>query len=201
MPGPRLTYLTLSLLLISTGLAAETSGDSTVVVKEVDLVGNHRISAERIRFLLQVRADKTYTLRDLQQAIDDDVRSINTMGAFAPDVNAEETHSDDGTQVTVTYHFHELPYVTAVSYEGLGYFDEEKAAKVVAIKPGGWLNTILIESDRRAIERVFQEDGNRWCKVTVETRTVAGNTSVIFHVVVRAPTLAPCCSSRRMADG
>jgi len=182
MPGPRLTYLTLSLLLISTGLVAETTGDSTVVVKEVDLVGNHRISSERIRFLLQVRADKTYTLRDLQQAIDDDVRSINTMGAFAPDVKAEETHSDDGTQVTVTYRFHELPYVTAVSYEGLGYFDEEKAAKVVAIKPGGWLNAILLESDRRAIQRVFQEDGNRWCTVTVETRAVSGNTSVIFHV-------------------
>jgi outer membrane protein insertion porin family len=152
-----------------------------ILVSEVRLIGNRHVSSQRIRFLLQVRAGKTYTPHQLQDAYDDDVRAIATMGPFS-DPTVEVAQSEDGRSEVVTYRFHELPYVYKVTLQGIGYFDREKAEKVVTTKAGSYLNEVILESDRKAIERVFAERGDRWCRVRVETTQQEGDTEVAFVV-------------------
>ncbi len=41
---------------------------------------------------------------------------------------------------------------------------------------------MLVESDRRAIERLFEEKGNRWCRCQVETTENDGSTQLTFRV-------------------
>lgn len=190
MPAARLTSLICSLALLSAASGADVappappsaSTAGTIQVSEVRLIGCRHVSVERVRFLLQVRAGKTYTGTQLREQTDDDVRAIDTMGPFT-DCQVELAPTDDG-RVLVTYRFVELPYVSKVDFQGLDYFQREKAEKVVTTKTGSYLNAVLLESDRRAVERVFQEQGDRWCQVRVDTSESRGNTEVTFVVDV-----------------
>jgi outer membrane protein assembly factor BamA len=161
--------------------AAIHAAEPVHVVREVKLEGNRHVNEERIRFLLEVRATKTYSSRELQDAVADDVRAIETMGPFTY-TRSELKYSDDLREVTVTYKFRELPYVAKVSIQGLDYFDKEKAEKVLTTKVGSYLNDLLLENDRRALERMFQDRGDRWCRVRAQTDDDRGSIGVVFTV-------------------
>ncbi len=83
------------------------------------------------------------------------------MGSFS-DPTVQVDQSEDGRSVVVTYRFHELPYVTKVSVQGIGYFpQEEKAGKVITTKACSYLNEVILESDLQYNERVFAERGDQ----------------------------------------
>jgi outer membrane protein insertion porin family len=181
VPAPRLTSLLRSLALAAP--LAATAAEPSFVVKDVKLEGERHVSEERIRFLLEVRQGKTYTATQLKEAIADDVHAIQAMGPFT-DTRSDMRYGDDPREVTVVYRFRELPYVAKVEIDGLDYFDHEKANKVVTTKAGSYLNELLLENDRRALERTFQEKGDRWCHARVETVEDHGNTTVVFSVLL-----------------
>ncbi|MBA3709115.1 MAG: outer membrane protein assembly factor BamA [Planctomycetes bacterium] len=173
----RLSFLIPAIACAATVQAVE----PTRVVHDVVIDGTKRVHQERVRFLLEVRPTKTYTDAQLRQAVADDVRAIEKMGPFER-TSSELKYSPDGREVSVVYHFTELPYVASVAWEGLGYFDKEKAVKVLTTKVGSYLNPMLLENDRRAVERLFQDLGHRWCRVRADTAEDRGNISVIFAV-------------------
>ncbi|MBA2480090.1 MAG: outer membrane protein assembly factor BamA [Planctomycetes bacterium] len=162
-------------------IVAIQAAEPTRVVRDVVIDGTKRVHEERVRFLLEVRSTKTYSDAQLRQAVADDVRAIEKMGPFTG-TRGELRFSDDGREVTIIYHFTELPYVAKVALAGIGYFDREKAEKILTTKVGSYLNPMLLENDRRAVERLFQDSGHRWCRVRADTAEDRGNISVVFVV-------------------
>ena len=70
---------------------------------------------------------------------------------------------------------------TRSELDGLSYFEREKVDKLIQVKPSSYLNDLLLENDRATIQRTFQNDGDRYCRV--ETRVEKdekGNATVIF---------------------
>ncbi len=160
------------------GFAA--AAEPVLEVQQVVIDGTRRQHPDRVRFILSVRAGKTYTESELGTAVADDVRAIEKMGPFTA-TRSELQFGDDPHQVSVIYHFTELPYVTAVRYEGLGYFEREKVDKLVKVRAGTNLNTLLVENDRSTIQRTFQDEGDRYCRVESRTETDdQGNATVVF---------------------
>lgn len=174
-------------------------------VADVIIEGATQVHPDKVRFVLDARPGKTYTPAQLQQAVADDVKAIEKMGPFSK-TRADLAYGDDGRSVKVVYHLSELPYVVEVRWESfekvvrkdgridawrgtgpwefgpLGYFEQDKLKKLTEVRPGAWLNPILLESDRRALLAKLQDEGSRYAKVEVDTPQVPGGVAVVFRV-------------------
>ncbi len=198
-----LAFATVAALAPATGAIA---AEPTVEITEVEIVGAKHVHPDRVRFVLEARTGKSYTLRQLEETKSDDLKAITKIGPFT-NVKASITFGNDGKTVKVSYSFTELPYVGDVRYETfervvrhgytwspappdaknaefdkLGYFDRDKLKKLVDTKPGTYLNSDLLENDRRALLRKLQDDGHRWARVTVETPVQDDTVTVIFRI-------------------
>ena len=173
-----------------------------VEVTEVAVEGARHVHPDRVRFILDTRAGKSYPLSLLQQAVADDVKAIETMGPFTK-TRSELSFGPDGRTVKVIYRFAELPYVVRIRYEtfdkvddqgrpwdGEGpwrydlmpYFTKEKVEKAIESKEGAWLNPILLESDRRAVMRKLEDEGNKHARVEVVTSERDGEVTITYRV-------------------
>ena len=199
---PPVKRLVASLLLVGALGAVE----PVLQVTDVVIEGAAHVHPDRVRFIVDARPGRSYTLAQLQQSVADDVKAIEKMGPFTA-VRSELRYGDDGKSVTVLYRFRELPYIGEVRfetwkrivrrgydvrpadegtpgafYDALGYFDKDKLAKVVETKPGSYLNPILVESDRRAILRKLLDDGHRFARVEMESEDKDGTTAIVFRI-------------------
>ncbi len=202
---PRLLPRVLPGLLIGVATSAM-AVDATVQVTEVKVEGAKHVHPDRVRFVIDARPGKSYSLSQLQQAVRDDTVAIQQMGPFT-EVRSSMDYAPDGQSVVVTYRFSELPYVTDVEFQTfdrvvkasayqwrpalpgetgdfdkLGYFDRDKLKKLVTVQPGTWLNPHLLENDRLALQRKLQDDGHRRARVETETVGKDGNLTVIFRI-------------------
>jgi outer membrane protein assembly complex protein YaeT len=154
------------------------AADQRFTVSEIVIEGCKNVHQDRVRFIISTRAGKQMD----PSTIADDVRAIERMGPFT------DTHSElrfaeaPATTVAVVFHVTELPYVSAVLYGNLTYFQQSGLDKVIETKPGGYLNPQFIENDRRAIQRHFQDKGYRNVAVTSESPVVSGSAIVTFWV-------------------
>jgi outer membrane protein insertion porin family len=145
-------------------------------VREVRIVGARHYHPDRIRFILSTRPGKLFD----QIALADDVRAIEKMGPFT-NTRSDLERNADGS-LTVTFTVTEQPYVAEVSFANLTYFQRSPLEKFVETKAGGWLNPLILENDRRAIESHFQDKGYRYARVTVSEEDDRGNIRITFNV-------------------
>ncbi len=197
------------LLLVPALAAFATSAaaaEPELQVTEVEIRGAQHIHPDRVRFKIEVRAGKTYTISQLNQAVSDDQKTIVAMRYFK-NITASREIGPDGRTVKIIYSFAELPYVGDVRYETfervvrrgydwrpaapgdsgaifdqLGYFDRDKLKKLVDTKPGTYLDAQLLENDRQTLLQKLRDDGHKWARVTVETPERDGITTVIFRI-------------------
>ncbi len=193
------------LLILVASLAGVAAVEPEIAINDVVIEGASQIHPDKVRFVLDTRPGRSYTPTQLQQAVADDVKAIEKMGPFAT-TSAELAYGEDGRSVTVVYRLSELPYVVEVRWESsekvvrrgsiiepwhgqgpweyarLGWFDQDKLKKLVEVRPGAWLNPLLLESDRRALLDKLHDEGSRYARVTVETPTIPGGVAVVFRV-------------------
>ena len=143
-------------------------------VREVRIVGAKVYHPDRIRFILTTRAGMVFD----PVALADDVRAIEKMGPFT-NTRSDFARNPDGS-LTITFHVVEQPYVAEVEFADLGYFQRSPLEKQVETKAGSWLNPLILENDRRAIEAHFQDKGYRYARVTVRQEDDRGNVKVTF---------------------
>jgi outer membrane protein insertion porin family len=143
-------------------------------VREVRIVGAKVYHPDRIRFILTTRPGMVFD----PVALADDVRAIEKMGPFT-NTRSDIARNPDGS-LTVTFFVVEQPYVAAVEFADLGYFQRSPLEKFVETKAGSWLNPLILENDRRAIETHFQDKGYRYARVTVKQEDDHGNVKVTF---------------------
>ncbi len=138
-----------------------------------------RISEERVRFLLTTRAGDPLD----HLALADDVRTLEHMGPFTGTEVTQIADPADRRRVTVVFKLTELQYIGAIRFAGLNYFQRSGLDDKIHSKPGEYLNPLVLENDRLALERYFHEEkGNLDARVTVETPAVEGIVTVIFNV-------------------
>jgi outer membrane protein insertion porin family len=154
----RLPYVVAGLLCAAVAVGADQT--DAEVVDRVVIEGTKRWHPDRVRFLLTTRPGKQLD----QQALTDDIHAIELMGPFSQ-ARCELVHGEDG-KLTVVFRVTELPTVSGVTFVNLGYFQRSGLEKFVQTKAGSSLNPLILESDRRAIERHFQDDGYRYVTVT-----------------------------------
>ena len=108
--------------------------------------GTRRVHADRVINRLRTRPGQPVS----EALLNDDVRTIEEMGAFANTTKAVERIGPG--KVRVVFRVRELPYVGEVAFTGVGYFARQSIEKVVSVRQGGYLNPLLVEADRRAIQ-------------------------------------------------
>jgi outer membrane protein insertion porin family len=147
-------------------------------VREVRIVGAKAYHPDRIRFILTTRAGMVFD----PVAMADDVRAIEKMGPFTK-TRSDIARNADGS-LTVTFTVVEQPYVAEVEFANLGYFQRSPLEKFVETKAGSWLNPLILENDRRAIEAHFQDKGYRYARVTATQQDDRGNVKVTFFTTL-----------------
>ena len=144
-------------------------------VADVQIIGAKAYHPDRIRFILTTRAGAVFD----PLALADDVRAIEKMGPFI-NTRSDIVRNKDGS-LTVIFNVTEQPYVSEVEFADLGYFQRSPLEKFVETKAGTWLNPLILENDRRAIEAHFQDKGYRFAHVSIQQEDINGNIRVIFN--------------------
>lgn len=171
-------YLT-PLLAVALPAAIQAVEQQRPLVQDVVITGTRSIHQDRVRFLLQTRAGQQFD----PKAVADDLRAIETMGPFSGTRAELVFDPADRRRLTVVFHLVEQPFIVAVRFAGLNYFQRSGLEKQLTTRIASHLNPLLAENDRRALERHFQDKGYRNVRVTVEAPVDAeGLATVIFHV-------------------
>ena len=151
--------------------------DGRPVVSEVVIEGTKRIHPDRIRFIIATRAGQPLDY----VALADDVRAIETLGPFTG-ARVEQVEDRASGQVKVVFRVTELPYVGAIRFANLNYFQRSGLEKQILTKAGHYLNPLVLENDRHALERYYRDKGYGEARVTAETPFENGIATVIFTV-------------------
>jgi outer membrane protein insertion porin family len=145
------------------------------VVADVVVEGTERMHPDRVLNRLKTQVGQPVS----QIVINDDVRTIEEMGAFANTTKSIERIEGGG--IRVIFRVRELPYVGQVRLDGVGYFARQSIEKVITVKAGGYLNPLLVESDRRAILRDLR--GKNYLNAQVRAITSVDDTTGIGSIV------------------
>lgn len=143
-------------------------------IREVRIVGAKVYHPDRIRFILTTRSGMIFD----PIALADDVRAIEKMGPFT-NTRSDIIPHPDGS-LTIIFSVVEQPYVSEVEFADLGYFQRSPLEKIVETKAGSWLNPLILENDRRAVEAHFQDKGYRYARVTIRQDDIRGHVKVTF---------------------
>lgn len=160
----------------TTNSASASAPPDMGVIGSVVIEGTRRVHQDRIRFLLTTRPGKKFD----QRSLDDDLKSIARMGPFY-DPKVLFSRGSDG-KLAITIQVIEVPYIGSIEWEGLDYWKRSDIEKEMGSKAGGDCNQVLIESDRRLIERHFQDKGYRFVQVQIRQKEHDGAVNLTFVV-------------------
>lgn len=157
--------------------AVAQAADERPVVSEVVIEGTRRVHPDRIRFILSTRAGQPLDY----VALADDVRAIETLGPFAR-AQARQLPAADRRSVAITFTVEELPYVGSITFANLNFFQRSGLDKEIGTRVGQYLNPLVLENDRRALERYYRDKGFGDARVTVESPVREGIADVVFTI-------------------
>ncbi len=152
------------------------------VVDAVEILGNRRVDEDAIRVRLEVGAGSLFD----EAAIDEDIRSLYSMGFFR---NITATLDDRVGQKVLTYQVEERPFVRDVVVLGNEEIDEEEIQGMVRIRP----NTILDPQKARAgsdeIKKAYEKKGYLDAVISYDTTAVgeADEVVVTYRIVENEP--------------
>jgi len=174
----------LALLALSVP-AVVVAAERQVTIDEVRIEGTKAVHPDRIRFVTTVRAGRSYGVQqELPLVLADDVRAIARMGPFA-DPQPSVVFGADPSHAVVVIRVTELPYITALAFDGLDRADwsaESDVKKRMDTKVGGYANPLLLQNDLRAIERFFRDKGHRGTAARLRQREVPGGVDLTIEV-------------------
>jgi outer membrane protein insertion porin family len=161
---------------IACGATAWAAEGEAPVINDIVIEGTVRLHPDRVRMRLQLRPGDRYD----PVRVADDIKAIHEMRAFAA-VRSEVRRRDDG-RIDLVLHVRELPYVGAVRFVGVGFWDEVE--DLVATRQGSHLDPHTLERDRLALERYFREKNFLHVTVTVAQAAdaISGICTVTFTI-------------------
>jgi len=179
VPGQpvRIVPLLAGIVAVAVSAVVAPAVEGRPMVSEVAIEGAQRVHPDRIRYIIATRAGQPIDY----VALADDVRAIEKLGPFAS-TRVEQFPDRAGTSVKVVFRVTELPYVGVIRFANLNYFQRSGLEKQIVTKVGQYLNPLVLENDRHALERYYRDKGYGDARVSAETPLERGIATVIFTV-------------------
>jgi outer membrane protein insertion porin family len=168
----------LSLLLCSRIAPAQPpAAPGKVVVSDVIIQGNQRMTTEQIKVRLHTQAGKEYN----PSTVDEDVRELYKTQQFS---NIRTLVQEDGPgRAKIYFLFLDLPnLVQKITFQGANHIKEEELRSLTGLKPGMPLNPNLNKRGCQKILEKYEEMG-RWfsyCKLVKGGEV--GDTEVLYAI-------------------
>jgi len=176
-PPVRLVPLLAGVAAVAMSVNLVQAVDERPLVSEVVIDGTKRVHPDRIRFIIATRAGQPLDY----VALADDVRAIETLGPFTG-VRVEQVEDRASNRVKVVFRVTELPYVGAIRFANLNYFQRSGLEKQILTKVGHYLNPLVLENDRHALERYYRDKGYGDARVITDVPFENGIATVVFTV-------------------
>lgn len=145
------------------------------LVADVRVVGNRRITMNKILQQIQTRKDRFYDY----ETVLGDIRRLNDMGAF-DHVTFKLDEQPDG--VSVTYVVHERPTISQVVYHGNRAINERELKGRAGVAPNDPLSEFSIESARRRLVDYYREEGFNQVSVQSKVGIESDASAVVFRI-------------------
>jgi outer membrane protein insertion porin family len=145
------------------------------VVAFVNVVGNQRVSTNKILQEIQTRKDRFYDY----ETVLSDIRRLNEMGAF--DLVTFELDEQPG-KVGVTYTVRERELITKVIMHGNRAMNERELRSRSGIEKNDPMSEFAIDSAKRRLLDYYHEEG--FNQASIETKTGIANdpSAVVFRI-------------------
>ena len=147
-----------------------------LIVAEVRIIGNRRVSIHRIMQELQTRANRFYD----DDTVLSDVRRLNDMGSF--DHVTYKTEEIKKGEMRVTFSVHEREIITQVIYHGNRGLNDRELKGRSGLAPNDPLNEFSIESGRRRLIDYYQGEGFNQVSVLSSVGVQNDPNAVIFRI-------------------
>lgn len=160
--------------LFPTQVFAQDAAEPTIIVKDVQVVGNQYIPTERILSRIATKPGRPYDKKIIQQ----DVRNLFGTHWFY-DVVIEEQPESDGS--IFIFRVIERPTITEIRYIGNDGMDDDDLREITGLKVGDAMDEGLNKSMAQRIERKYHEKGYPFATVELlEGRR--GDSRVIMRI-------------------
>ncbi|MDA8743178.1 hypothetical protein N9N28_00980 [Rubripirellula amarantea] len=146
------------------------------IVAEVRIVGNRRVSINRIMQELQTRASRFYD----DDTVLGDVRRLNDMGSF--DHVTYKTEEIAKGEMRVTFTVHEREIITQVIFHGNRGCNDRELNGRAGLAPNDPLNEFSIESARRRLIDYYQGEGFNQVSVLSSVGLQNDPNAVVFRI-------------------
>jgi outer membrane protein insertion porin family len=142
------------LLLGRAALAQVPSGSGKVLISDVIILGNQRMSTDQIKARLRTQPDSVFN----PAVIDDDVRELYKTNQFS---NIQTWQNADGPdKVKIYFSVREMPNkVKKVTFLGANHIKPDELRKTININEGMTLNPHLNLQGCRSIQQKYEEMG------------------------------------------
>lgn len=151
------------------------SAHDPLTVVEVRIVGNQRVSTERILGQIKTRVGRPFD----PKIIDEDVRRLNQTRLFAS-VRVYWQPVPEGR--IVIFEVVERPLIQYVKVVGNEWYPKKRLLEEAGIRAGDGFDPFLIEEARRRIERFYRERGFSKVRVTVVEGSQPTDPGVVFLI-------------------
>ncbi len=148
---------------------------SDELVAEVRIVGNERITQDKILGQLRTRPGRPFDSR----TIEEDVRRLNLTGWFVT-VRVYWQQRSDGR--VVVFEVVERPTIQYVKYVGNESYPKNRLAQEAGIKPGDGFDLFAVEEARRRLESFYHSRGFAKARVTLAEGSQPTDAGVIFLI-------------------
>ncbi len=142
---------------------------------DVRFVGNRGVSDQKLRTLIQTRADRAFESRLVQA----DVRRLFNSG-LVRDVQVLTQVTRGG--VVVTFEVFERPTIRSVLFIGNRVVNDKNLLGESGLSIGSALNSYAVEDGRRKLQEFYREKGLPQATVTIIKGTEPGQEDVVYYV-------------------
>ena len=133
--------------------------DTTLVVSDVEVVGNEHLTTQQIKEMLPIKAGEYFSKNKVIQGH----KNLIESGLFR-DVTPDVVKTKNG--VKIIYNVAENPVINGVNIIGNTVYSTPELMKVIKTQPGQVFNINTLREDRDRIMQKYQDDGYVLTEIT-----------------------------------
>lgn len=133
--------------------------DTTLVVSDVEVVGNEHLTTQQIKEMLPIKAGEYFSKNKVVQGH----KNLIESGLFR-DVTPDVVKTKNG--VKIIYNVAENPVINGVNIIGNTVYSTPELMKVIKTQPGQVFNINTLREDRDRIMQKYQDDGYVLTEIT-----------------------------------
>ncbi|MGR3318965.1 MAG: outer membrane protein assembly factor BamA [Candidatus Anammoxibacter sp.] len=170
-----IVFFAASILFSKSALINAQDIDRYKFIKEIEIVGNKRISAAAIKSTITTKEGDIYSA----SAISKDVDAIWSLGFFdSIDVEVEPVEGG----IKIIFQVYERLVVKSIRFVGNDRISEKKLKETINLLEHDDLKHYLLKLDEDRIRQLYHKKGFLFADIKVEERIVNGETEITYRI-------------------